>query len=478
MRAAALAIAAASLVACGGASKAKPPVAPVAAPRVDKAGLNLAIYRNSALVRDLRELELTAGVQPLRWDRLASLIDATSLRVFSHTDKGTRVIDGTVRQPVLSGETLLAHAIGGEIAVTNTGGEVRGILRAYDATRLIIETDGVPRLIYRDTLRSLSVAGDEGVSSNAVADWRVDGAGGGKQLVEVSYRTTGIDWAADYTVIVDPDGRTVDFAGWATIRNESGVAYQDALIDLMSEDGAPPPGASQPGGPRTPPPAQGAAAVSSQKGRVVASVGPASLRDHQTTRVALVVPRTVTGVRRLVFDSVGEEGIWHGEEVRKDAEFATNERTAVEDYLEFRNDTASGLGRQLPPGTTRVFQRETGGGLSWLGEDTLAASEPGDPVRLRLAPAAGLAGKRKQLEFTIDNEVKRMVEEIEVVLTNTTDAATDVVVLERLARGDSWSIPWASDTVAKDDSRTIRFNLTVPAKGESKVRYRVIYTWL
>ncbi len=470
--------------ACGGRAKAKPPVAPAAAPaRVDGPGMNLAVYRNGAMVRDLRQIDLAGGVQPLHWDGLASLIDATTLRVVSHTDPATRILDGVVRQPVLSGETLLARAVGQEIAVTTPAGEVRGILRAYDVNRLILEVGGVPRLLWRDGLRSLSVAGEEGVSPTAAADWRIEAPAGGKQLIEVSYRTGGLDWTADYTVIVDPDGRTVDFAGWATIHNHSGVAYKEALIELMSEDGVtaitpaatatpPPPPRPTPGQPQQP------GVADAKKGRAVASVGPASLRDHQTTRVALVAPRAVSGVRRLVYDAIGEDGIWRGEEVRKDAEFSQSDRTAVEDYLEFKNDTASGLGRQLPPGTARVFQRDVSGGLSWLGEDTLAASNVGDPVRLRLAPAAGLSAKRKQTEFTVDDALKRMVEEIEITLTNTTDAASDVVVLERLARGDSWSVPWASETAVKDDSRTVRFQVAVPAKGELKLRYRVIYTWL
>src|SRR5262249_5706454 len=135
------------------------------------------------------------------------------------------------------------------------------------------------------------------------------------------------------------------------------------------------------------------------------------------------------------------------------------------------------LGRPLPPGRARVFRRETDGGLTWLGEDEIGATGVGQAVRLRLAPATGLKGERKQLGFTTHHALKRIVEEIEVTLSNDTDAAVEVTVLERMARGDTWNVAWASAAASKEDPRTVRFDVKVAAKGKQKLRYRVIYTW-
>ena len=68
-----------------------------------------------------------------------------------------------------------------------------------------------------------------------------------------------------------------------------------------------------------------------------------------------------------------------------------------------------------------------------------------------------------------------MVEEFEIAVTSAAAEPRTVVVLERMARGDTWRVPWASRPAEKEDARTIRFVVTVAPGATEKVRYRVIY---
>ena len=55
--------------------------------------------------------------------------------------------------------------------------------------------------------------------------------------------------------------------------------------------------------------------------------------------------------------------------------------------------------------------------------------------------------------------------------------AVEVRVAERLYRWVNWTIVSNSNDFTKTDSQGIEFRVTVPADGETVVKYRVRYDW-
>ena len=53
---------------------------------------------------------------------------------------------------------------------------------------------------------------------------------------EVSYRTSGFKWKADYSVTLSANERKADIGGWVTIDNNSGKRYENAKLKLMAGD--------------------------------------------------------------------------------------------------------------------------------------------------------------------------------------------------------------------------------------------------
>jgi hypothetical protein len=125
----------------------------------------------------------------------------------------------------------------------------------------------------------------------------------------------------------------------------------------------------------------------------------------------------------------------------------------------------------------RVFARDPDGGLRWLGEDDLPPTSPGGRLRLRLGGTTGISGEHKQVEYSLDHSRKRIIEEIEINLKNDSAMDAEVTVLERMFRGDTWKISWSSPTFVKDDTRSVRASIVVPAGKTETVRYRVIWSW-
>ncbi|MCZ6835755.1 MAG: hypothetical protein O7G85_08275 [Planctomycetota bacterium] len=63
--------------------------------------------------------------------------------------------------------------------------------------------------------------------------WNVNSEFDGSALVEISYFTSGITWAADYICISDPDETKMSFEGFVRISNHSGEDYAGAQIRLV-----------------------------------------------------------------------------------------------------------------------------------------------------------------------------------------------------------------------------------------------------
>jgi len=63
--------------------------------------------------------------------------------------------------------------------------------------------------------------------------WNVQSELDGDAVVEITYFTSGITWAADYVCVTDPAEETMSFDGFVRITNNSGEDYADAQIRLV-----------------------------------------------------------------------------------------------------------------------------------------------------------------------------------------------------------------------------------------------------
>lgn len=63
--------------------------------------------------------------------------------------------------------------------------------------------------------------------------WNIASEFDGEATVQISYFTSGISWAADYTCIASQDEKTMSIEGYVTVRNNSGEDYEDAQVRLV-----------------------------------------------------------------------------------------------------------------------------------------------------------------------------------------------------------------------------------------------------
>jgi len=140
--------------------------------------------------------------------------------------------------------------------------------------------------------------------------------------------------------------------------------------------------------------------------------------------------------------------------------------------LRFGNHERAGLGLPLPAGRVRMFDDG-----DFLGEAQLAHTPAGKDVALEIGNVFDLSAERTRESFQLDRNGRTMTETVSVKLTNGRATPVTVRVHERLGRWTDWDIGDSSVPFEKRNAHSASFDVTVPAKGEARVRYTVRYRW-
>ncbi len=201
-----------------------------------------------------------------------------------------------------------------------------------------------------------------------------------------------------------------------------------------------------------------------------------TLPNNSTKQIELFDrAKQIPARRLLIYDALGAQS-FGSPYTGRDPGFADN--TKVESFLEFRNDSASGLGVPLPAGRVRVSRLDSAdGSLEFVGEDAIDHTPKDETVRLKLGNAFDVVGKRRQVDYRIDTKARWLEEEIEITLRNHKAQAVEVQVREPMYRWSNWKLLEHSQDFEKDSAQLIHFNATVPKDGTSVIHYRVRYSW-
>jgi hypothetical protein len=95
-------------------------------------------------------------------------------------------------------------------------------------------------------------------------------------------------------------------------------------------------------------------------------------------------------------------------------------------------------------------------------------------VRIRVGDAFDVIGERKQMDYRVIGSC-RSESAWQIDLRNHKDEQVEVDVVEP-ASGD-WEIVSSSQAATKEDARTFSFRVPVPARGSTRVEYRVRVRW-
>ncbi len=461
-----------------GPEKPAAPQAPGAArtsTEADRKAVSITVYnQNFGVVREVRELaSLGTGQVSLEFRDVAANIQPETVAIKSLTAPGAiSVLEQNYRYDLLTPQTLLEKFVGKTVR-TYRYHEATGKEEAAEAELLSVnDQQPILRINGEVTFGYPARFAFPRVPDNLIAKptlmWLVQSERPA-QTLEVSYLTQNLNWSADYVLVVNEQDTVGALQGWVTLVNNSGASYRNAELKLVAGDvnRVQPPRAHDMAmrvAKAAPPPAGGAGFT--EQGLFeyhMYTLGrPTTVLQNEQKQVSLLEADGITIQKKLIF--YGQQYWFRGQY----GEIQSNQKVGV--YLDFKNEAKNKLGVPLPKGTLRVYKADKSGAKQFVGEDQIDHTPRDEKLRVKMGEAFDVVGDRKQTEWrALGNCSSESRWEIE--LRNHKDTPVEVEDYEPI--GGDWQVLESSIPYEKKDAGTFTFNVKIPARGKTKVSYRV-----
>lgn len=454
-------------------------------------GVSVTIYNEgTALIRDRRTFAFGEGLTQIDFTDVASSIDPTSVSFISLTAPDeTTVLEQNYIYDLVGSEALFSRYLDQEIRLTMSDGtEYTGNLLSARNGSVIIQRprDNSVVMLQIASARDVRFPSlPDGLITRPTLRWLVNTPAAGNQQVELTYLTGGINWTADYNVLLNVNNTALDLNGWVTLNNHSGTAYADAQVKLIAGDvnrvqpdvvafeeemmlRAAPMAADGAGG--------GATQREFSEYQLYELNRRVTVGNNETKQVEFVSGNAVPAKTFFVYDASSPYFYGYGY-ANNDSGYGSTGITDIQNYLEFTTDEADGLGADLPAGRIRVYQQDIDGAALLIGENRIDHTPQGETVQIYLGNAFDLVGERTQTDFRM---VSRSVytETFEIKLRNRKDDETvEIRVPEKLYRWRNWEIIESSEEFEQLDSSTIEFRVNVEPDEERTITYTVQYVF-
>ena len=447
----------------------------------DQTDLAVTIYNsNIALIRDVRQLTLPSGSFRLKFEDIAATVNPATVhfRSLSEPDK-LGVIEQNYEYDLLEPAKLLHKYVGKEVTLvrsyqennTTKHEEIKAILLADNNGPVWKIGNDIVTGIYSESMRFPEVPAN--LYDRPTLLMTLDNTGARKQQIEASYLATNLTWNADYVLTVARDDKAADLDGWVTLANNSGTAFHNARLQLVAGDlNRLPQGGLREMDDRIATKAMAAAAPQFQQENFseyhLYSLGRrTSVEDKETKQISLLQGSGVPVSKIFVVN--GQNFYYHSYQ---------NPGSPLKDpvmvYYKFKNEEKAGLGMPLPAGNLRVYQKDSKGGVLFIGEDHINHTPKDEMITVHIGNAFDVVSEHKQTDYKkIAERVYEM--EFEVTLRNHKDIPITVEVNEPI--GGSWEMLSSSYKFIKTSAWAAQFQVPVDKDGTSVLKYRVRVTW-
>jgi hypothetical protein len=443
----------------------------------DRQSVNITVYNsNLGLVRETRRIQLSAGQIALRFADVTSQIRPETVHLASLTaPSALRILEQNYQYDLLNPGKLLDKFVGKEITLvlrhfqnnTESFEPVQATLLSNNAGQvwringqIVINPTNIAEIRFPDVPKNL-------VATPTLV-WDLENRDTGSQTVEASYLTNGMNWRADYVLLVDANDVKGDLQGWVTLTNASGATFEDARLQLVAGD------VNRVSEDRN----YALAGAMARKDMATESEfkeqgffeyhlytlqRPTTIRDNETKQVSLleatgfdVKKEFVINGQRYYFTSYNNPGQ------------PIKEKVGV--YIQFRNSQQNKLGMPLPAGTIRLYKKDDKGNQQFIGEDRIDHTPKDEDVRVKVGDAFDIVAERKQTDYRV---IARNVYEYayEIKIRNHKDGPVNVIVNEPI--GGDWEMLSSSFEAKKTAAFAAQFNVPVAKDGEATLTYRV-----
>jgi len=431
--------------------------------------LAVTVYnRNLALVREVRRVEVPEGVFELEFRDVPQQIETRSLLVESR-GRPLNILEQNYEFDLMSREKILAKYVGRDVTwIQEDWSRVKGRLLGI-ANGPVFEVDGEVVFDVPGRIALPDLPAD--LRARPTLVWKARSARAGATDLEVSYLTRGLSWSADYVLQLDAAGEKADLQSWVTLENRCGAAFADAQLLLVAGD------IHQVTPPRAMLKAAGVRYMADMEVAEVAEEalydyhlytlpGTSTLKDNSAKQVSLFQAEGLDVQRH--YRVQGTPGFYRG------AGGGLKQEQDVSVYYSFENSEDNAMGRPLPAGVMRVYGASSSGQRQLLGEDRIRHTPRDEKVELLVGKAFDIKAERTRVDYQRRGE-NAHESAFRIELRNHKDEEVSIEVLE--PAGGDWRVLESSHPAVKVDAGTLRFDLKVPARGETVLDYRLLVVY-
>ncbi len=447
----------------------------------DQTDLNVTVYNsNIALVRDVRNLTLPAGTFRLKFMDIAATVNPATVHFRSLTDPDKLgVIEQNYEYDLLEPAKLLHKYVGKEITLvrsyqdngTTKHEEIKATLLSDNNGQVWKIGNDIVTGGYAESYRFPDIPAN--LYDRPTLLMSLENTGQRKQQIEASYLANNLSWNSDYVLTVGRDDKAADLDGWVTLVNNSGTAFHNARLQLVAGDLN-----------RLP---QSSGGVTREMMAMKSAVPAAaqfqqenfseyhlytlgrrtSVEDKETKQISLLQGSGVPVEKIFVVN--GQNYYYRNAQAP-----GAPQKDPVMVYYKFKNEEKAGLGMPLPAGSVRVYQKDSKGGILFVGEDRIDHTPKDESITIHIGNAFDVIAERRQTDYKkIDTHTWEM--EYEITLRNHKDIPITVQVNEPI--GGDWEMLNASFKYTKTAAFAAQFTVPVDKNGTSVLRYRVRAHW-
>lgn len=441
----------------------------------DRKSVSITVYnQNFGVVREVRELaSLGTGQVALEFRDVAANIQPETVAIKSLSAPGTiNVLEQNYRYDLLTPQTLLEKFVGKNIrtyryheATAKEEAADAELLSVADGQQPVLRLNGEVTFGYPARLAFPQVP--DNLIAKPTLMWLV-ASQKPQQTLEVSYLTQNLNWSADYVLVVNENDTQGALQGWVTLVNQSGASYKNAQLQLVAGDvnRVQPQRLYKSAEMAVPAAAPMGGAGFQEQGLFeyhLYTLGrPTSVLQNEQKQVSLLEADGIKIDKKLIF--YGQQYWFRGQY----GEIQSNQKVGV--YLDFKNEEKNKLGIPLPKGTLRVYKADKSGAKQFVGEDQIDHTPRDEKIRVKMGEAFDVVGDRKQTEWRVLGSCTAE-SSWQIELRNHKDSAVEVEDFEPI--GGDWTVLESSIPYDKKDAGTFSFNVKVPARGKTKVTYKV-----
>jgi hypothetical protein len=447
----------------------------------DQTELNVTVYNsNIALVRDVRQLTIPTGAFRLKFMDIAATVNPATVHFRSLTDpEKLGVLEQNYEYDLLEPAKLLHKYVGKEVTLIRVDQDNGTTKREEIKATLLSDNNGQVWKIgndivtggYAESFRFPEVPAN--LYDRPTLLMSLENSGAHKQQIETSYLANGLAWNADYVLTVGRDDKAADLDGWVTLTNNSGTAFHNARLQLVAGDLN-----------RIQPPAPMMALKSRAMDTAAVNVAQfqqesfseyhlyslgrkTSVEDKETKQISLLQGSGIPVEKIFV---VNGQNYYYRSAQAPGAPL----KDAVLVYYKFKNEEKSALGMPLPAGNVRVYQKDSKGGVLFVGEDRIDHTPKDEDVTIHIGNAFDVVTERKQTDYKkIDSHTWEL--EYEITIRNHKDVPITVQVNEPI--GSDWQMLSSSFKFTKTAAFAAQFLVPVAKDGTSVLKYRVQAHW-